>query len=202
MDIPDSLGYPAALPRLRQNSGAGVMSVARAKPSFEELIAPLEDRMMRTIWRIVRQPEEAEDTLQDALALIWKRLDRITGHPNPQALVLKICANAAVDTLRKRRAGRSSTGPNGLDRIPSPAVPDDLAEKETEARVLAAISRLPRKQSVAVLMRILEKQSYAEIGRVLGCREGTARTHVLRARAKLSRWLRQLRTSSNGEVFR
>jgi len=199
--MPDSLGCVEALPSLRQDSDAGVVTVAEARTSFEELIAPLEDRMMRTIWRIVRQPEEAEDTLQEALALIWKRLDRISVHPNPQALILKICANAAVDTLRRRRSRQTSAGSFELDRLPSPAIPDNVAEWQMEALVLGAISRLPKKQSAAILMRILEEQSYAEIGRALGCREGTARTHVLRARAKLSRWLRHLRASTNEEVF-
>jgi len=202
MEMPDSLACVAALSGLRQNTGAGMMTVARAKISFEELVAPLEDRMMRTIWRIVRQPEEAEDTLQDALALIWKRLDRISVHPNPQALILKICANAAVDTLRKRRSGQRSAGASELDRLPSLALPDNVAEREIEATIMGAISRLPKKQSIAILMRILEEQSYAEIGRALGCRESTARTHVLRGRAKLSRWLRHLQTSASVEVFR
>ena len=30
--------------------------------SYEELIEPVRERMMRTIWRVVRHPEEAEDT--------------------------------------------------------------------------------------------------------------------------------------------
>jgi RNA polymerase sigma-70 factor (ECF subfamily) len=197
----DSLGWVEALPARRQNSGAGIVSVVRAKRSFEELVTPLEDRMIRTIWRIVRQPEEAEDTLQEALAVIWKKLDRINSHPNPQALILKICANAAIDTLRKRRFGQRLAGSSEVDGLPSAAMPDNVAEKEMEAVVLGAISRLPRKQSVAVLMRIVEEQSYAEIGRALGCREGTARTHVLRARSKLSRWLGHLRTSSTEEVL-
>jgi RNA polymerase sigma-70 factor (ECF subfamily) len=157
---------------------------------------------MRTIWRIVRQPEEAEDTLQNALALIWSKLDRVSAHPNPPALILKICADAAVDTLRKRRSGQKSAAPGELDRIASAAAPDCVKEREIENIVLNAIGRLPRKQGVAILMRVLEEQSYAEIGQVLGCREGTARTHVLRARIKLSRWLRRLRTSSTEEGFR
>jgi RNA polymerase sigma-70 factor (ECF subfamily) len=202
MEMPDSPGCAAVLPGLRRNSQAGTVSMTRARTSFEELIVPLEDRMMRTIWRIVRQPEEAEDTLQNALALIWSKLDRVSAHPNPQALILKICANAAVDTLRKRRSSQTSMGPSELDRLASSAAPDYVEEREIENIVLGAIGRLPRKQSVAILMRVLEDQSYAEIGRALGCREGTARTHVLRARLKLNRWLRHLRISSTEEEFR
>ena len=40
---------------------------------YDELIAPMEAAMMRSIWRIVRNVDLAEDTLQDALAIIWKK---------------------------------------------------------------------------------------------------------------------------------
>lgn len=69
---------------------------------YDQLIAPMESRMMRTIWRVVRQSEIAEDTLQDALTIIWRKRDRVRRHPNPQALILKICLNCAHDSLRKR----------------------------------------------------------------------------------------------------
>ena len=44
---------------------------------YERLIQPIESQMIRTIWRIIRDPDEAEDVLQDTLGIIWKRLDRI-----------------------------------------------------------------------------------------------------------------------------
>jgi DNA-directed RNA polymerase specialized sigma24 family protein len=47
----------------------------------EELIAPLEATMMRSIWRIVRNADLAEDSLQDALAVIWKNVSRFADTP-------------------------------------------------------------------------------------------------------------------------
>ncbi len=169
---------------------------------YEELIAPVRERMMRIIWRIVRQPEEAEDTMQEVLAIIWKKMDRISRHPNPQALVLKICVNAAVDTLRKQRRGGRSVDSEMIDRLPDPAAGSELKKREIAAIVKGAVGRLPRKQAVAVMMRVLEGHSYKEIAGALGCREATARTHVLRGRTKLSRWLSYLRPSGQEEVTR
>jgi RNA polymerase sigma factor (sigma-70 family) len=166
--------------------------------TYEEFLAPIEERMMRTIWRIVRHPDEAEDTMQDVLTLLWTKRDRISRHPNPQALALRICVNAAVDTLRKQRRGRSFVDPRALDRVPAPAS-GGWEQREAEIRIREAIGRLPRNQAAAVVMRILEGQSYGEIARVLGCREVTARTHVLRGRAKLVRWLSPLWASASKE---
>ncbi|MDD8011809.1 MAG: hypothetical protein PHX73_11995, partial [Acidobacteriota bacterium] len=54
---------------------------------YDSLIKPLEPRMMRTIWRILREKQAAEDALQDALAVIWKKRGTVARHPNPPALI-------------------------------------------------------------------------------------------------------------------
>ncbi len=190
----------AALPAGRLPRAAEKVNMSQPERSFEEIVAPLERRMLGIIWRIVRHPDEAEDTMQDVLAIIWKRLDKVIQHPNPQALIMKICANAAVDTLRKRRHSRRFVDSGTLEQLPSSSPSPESMSGETEAAVRFAIGRLPKKQAVAVLMRILEDQPYKAIGEALGCRENTARTHVLRARSKLGRWLRHLRTSGEKGV--
>jgi DNA-directed RNA polymerase specialized sigma24 family protein len=58
--------------------------------------------------------------------------------------------------------------------------------------VLGAISRLPPKSAVAVMMRVLEEQPYPVIAEALGCAETTARIHVMRGRARLCRMLAHL----------
>ena len=75
-----------------------------------------------------------------------------------------------------------------------------MERKEIEGEVLAAIARLPRKQAAAVLMRIIQDQSYRAIAQALGCRETTARIHVSKGRAKLSRQLSHLSSKSTEEV--
>jgi len=69
---------------------------------YERLIAPIEDRMMRAVWRVSRNPADTEDAFQEALLTIWKRWDRIRAHPNPHALIVHICINAAYDGLRRK----------------------------------------------------------------------------------------------------
>lgn len=170
---------------------------------YRQLILPMEDRMMRTVWRIVREPEEARDTLQDALTRIWRKIHRIHNHPNPQALVLRICADAAVDTLRKNRKKRDYSNPNLLSQMADDSCKESierLVRLETEAEVMEAISRLPKKQALAVLMRVVQEESYSTIASVLGCKEATARIHVSQGRATLSRTLAHLQIPFSQEV--
>ena len=171
--------------------------------SYEQLIAPIEAQMMRSIWRIVRHPEAAEDTLQDALTIIWKKLDRICRHPNPHALILKICVNAAYDTLRKSRRIRQREESAEIQDLPSESPgngPERLEQKNVEAEIMGAIRRLPKKQALAVLMRIVQEQPYGSIAQVLDCSEVTVRIHVSKARLKLSQWLSHLDPKSTKEL--
>jgi RNA polymerase sigma factor (sigma-70 family) len=173
--------------------------VTDEKTAYEQLITPLESRMMRSIWRVVRHPEWAEDTLQDALAIIWKKLQYILRHPNPQALVLKICLNAAYDTLRKRKQLRKQDKSYDLQTfldVSDDTAPSTWERKEIEDAVMKAISQLPRKQAAAVLMRVVQDCPYDAVAQVLGCSETTARIHVSRARARLSRCLAHLSSVS------
>ena len=162
---------------------------------YERLVAPIEDRMMRAVWRIGRDPNDAEDAFQEALLTVWKRWDRIVTHPNPHALILHICVNAAHDLLRRRVRQRKWIDEGA---IPG-SVPDsslsaiqNIYGAEQRAQVLRAIGLLPKNQGRAILMHAVEGVDYDEIAAALDCREVTVRKHVARARAKLRTLLSQL----------
>jgi len=181
---------------------SGESLVIDDKTIYEELIAPLEALMMRSIWRVVRNADVAEDSLQDALAIIWKKRFEIRRHPNPRAIILKICLNAAYDALRRLGRMRNQTDLSQLNGIPAVHTPDadrDLQEKELEAQVQKAILRLPRKRALAVMMRLLHEESFESIAHVLDCSEVTVRIHISKGRAQLRKWLSPLCQSPGQE---
>ncbi len=170
---------------------------------FEQLIKPVEQQMMRSIWRIVRDPETAKDVLQESLIKIWKRLDLIQNHPNSRALILKICSNAAIDSLRKRKRLYRQEKAELFHQIPTQSHTRDyeaLERKRIEAEIFKAINRLPRRQAVAVLMRIIQDQPYEAIAQAMKCSETTVRIHVSKGRARLSKWLSHLKPGYLEEV--
>jgi RNA polymerase sigma-70 factor (ECF subfamily) len=160
--------------------------------TYDQIVRPIEDRMIRSIWRVVRNPQDAEDAMQDALVTVMKQWDRVRRHPNPQSLVLKICLDAAYDATRRRvrHARIVRLGPEAgeqADRAQLPA--ETILGKEQYAEIVTAIHRLSRQQAIAMLMRAVEGQPYGAIAAVLGCGEATARKHVARSRERLRIWL-------------
>ena len=158
---------------------------------YERLIQPIEDRMMRTVWRVTRDPDDTEDAFQEALLTIWKRWDRILTHPNPQALVLQICINAAHDVLRRKvRQGKLTVMEDMPDA--SASVLENISAAEQDAQVLRAIGLLSKNQARAMLMHAVEEIPYGDIAAAMDCRESTVRKHVARARTKLRTLLAHL----------
>jgi RNA polymerase sigma-70 factor, ECF subfamily len=159
---------------------------------YDVLVRPIEGRMMRLIWRIVRDREAAEDALQDALALIWRKRDVVARHPRPEALIIRIAVSAAYDAVRKiRRRLRHEIPSLPVERVDDTAslVGKEIEDRDLRAAIIAAIGRLPKRQATAVLLHIVEDQSYADIARAMDCSESTARVHVMRGRAILARKL-------------
>ena len=154
---------------------------------YERLIAPISDRMMRTVWRIVRHPDDAEDAFQEALLKIWKQWDRIRSHPAPHALVLRICIYSAQDLLR-----RQARRPEAIEEAaPADAIADpgsnalqQIAESETGREMMRAIGMLSPNQAQAILLHAVEEVPYPEIAAAMACREATVRKHIARARAR------------------
>jgi RNA polymerase sigma factor (sigma-70 family) len=172
---------------------------------YKSLIEPIEDKMIQSVWRIVRDPYDFDDAFQKALSTVWKRLSRIRRHPNPQALILRVCVNAAYDVLRRQARLRRREELRAVpEDFPDPTLSADVqvSNRQEQAEIMDAISRLPRKQAQATLMRFIDGLSYRDIAHALECGEATARTHVMRARKRLSKLLAHLAPEPRKEALK
>jgi RNA polymerase sigma factor (sigma-70 family) len=161
--------------------------------TYDQLIAPIEPRMVRMIARLVPDPDDAADTMQNVLASVWKYLRRIQRHPNPQAYILRLCINRCYDTLRSRYRRRKREVPldeNSPEPVAAGCSASHALEQAEEAeRIRSAIATLPPHQSKAVLLRLVEEESFATIAETIGCSEATARSHYSKGRARLQKIL-------------
>ena len=149
---------------------------------YQRLIAPVEQRMIATVTRIMRDEHDSMDVFQEILAVIWKKLKVIDRHPNSEAYILRICVTRCYDALRKKAKRRREVRLNSETEklLESKSVSTDLSSTIREA-----ISMLPSKQGKAVFLRLIEGENYAMIGGVLGCSAATARSHFSKGKANL-----------------
>ncbi len=152
--------------------------------------------MKSVVAGIVTDPDDAADAFQNALVYIWKHLRKIHRHPNPHGYIIKVCISSAYDVLRQstrrlERESAASVEPETAGQ--SDGTSDgDQQDQQIVPLIREGISLLPRKQAQAVLLRLLEDQQFDVIGRVLGCSEVTARSHVSKGLARLREHLADL----------
>ena len=149
---------------------------------------------MRTVTRLVRDPDEAADAFQNALMSIWKNLKRIERHPNPHGYILRICVTAAYDVLRRR--SRRSKREVPLAMAVSATTADNqesIAASEGRRRVLFdLIAQLSPKQAQTILLRVKEEQTFATIAQIMNCSEATSRSNFSKGVARLRELCRHL----------
>jgi RNA polymerase sigma-70 factor, ECF subfamily len=160
---------------------------------FARLIAPIKSRMFETVWRILRHAQDAEDALQVALTTIWQQRSRVESHPAPQALMLKICADAAIDLFRRRRHDKLDVVALA-ECLPSARPLPVQAEigRETLEVVMQAIAQLSPNQATSIVMRFIQGESHGAIAAALGCGTETVREHLERGRERLGQMLGRL----------
>jgi RNA polymerase sigma-70 factor (ECF subfamily) len=171
---------------------------------YERFIAPIRRRIVYSVWRIVRDPDETEDLVQEVLMRILDRIKEIRKHPNPTAYILRMCINHAIDHLRRTRSHRRSLEDLGREmaNAPSPDSPaDSYSEQELRMLVQAAIGRLPKREAEAMVLLAVEDFSYSDIAESMGCRESTVRVLITKARKRLRKWFQIEETTRKMEVF-
>ncbi|MFF3563933.1 SigE family RNA polymerase sigma factor [Streptomyces sp. NPDC002574] len=142
--------------------------------------------LLRTARSLTANPSDAEDLLQTALTKTYLAWDRIDDHRAVDGYVRRTLVNTRTSQWRKRRVEEYAT-----DDLPEPYGPaaltgHDEAEQQCQRdAMLRAISRLPARQRVMVVLRYYEDMSEVQTAEALGVSVGTVKSAVSRALGKL-----------------
>ena len=162
--------------------------------AFEKLMTDVEPLVWRVCWHYLGDRENAADCGQESMIRIWRGLNAYRGDCAFESWVYRIAANCCLDFLRKRKRDRSvSLEPlreQGFDPADEgPGTEEQAIAADQHSRVRAAIARLPEEQQEALVWTQLEGRSYEDTARILGISEGTVKSRVNRARARLKEFL-------------
>lgn len=146
---------------------------------FRAFYERMDQRALRTARRLVGTAAVAEDLAAEALARAYARWSQVRSHPNPDAWLLRVVGNLAVDHMRRSRftGPVPTTEPTGSDR------PDDDAVLHVD--LARAVHRLSGRQQEVVVMRYLVDLSEDEVAATLGMSNGSVKTHLSRASSRL-----------------
>ena len=141
--------------------------------------------MVRRLTRaVLRHEEDGDDAAQDAFLSAWRALEQFDERQALAPWLARIALNAARD-LRRRRRVRRADSLQDLGASAEPAVHAPVGDVILAAKLNEALTRLPERQRLALLLFEVDGYAHAEIGEMLGIPEGTARSDVFHARRKL-----------------
>lgn len=153
---------------------------------FAELVRRHENRIFRFLVRMMGCREEAMDLTQDTMLKAFHALPGWRPGATFVTWLFRIASNAATDRLRRKKVVTYVPIEEHMDFPDSAAGPEDALQTAQRARLLnAALQRLQEDYREVLLLREVEEMSYAEIGDVLGLREGTVKSRIARARQAL-----------------
>jgi RNA polymerase sigma-70 factor (ECF subfamily) len=182
-----------------------------------EAFASLFEDARRTLWvvaaAVVTDRAEADDLVQEAAVVALERLDSFAPGSSFAAWMSQIVRNLARNSSRKSRRRRtSSVEASALDQNPSPqsglspsaasnplSARGDIAhEAAFDSHVLEALRSLDEPPRLCLLLKTVGELSYADIARVLEIPEGTAMSHVHRAKRTLRQKLSETHPGISG----
>jgi RNA polymerase sigma-70 factor (ECF subfamily) len=170
---------------------AALLSAAREGDvdAFAQIVRLHEQRLRAVVRRILDDPRDVEETVQDVFVQAWRNLERYRGDAAVFTWLYRIGVN---ESLARRRRKRLVTV--DLDSPAASAVHEPRADVEpvasaesaaTEERVRAALARLPFEYREAVVLRDLAGLANEEVADALGLTVAAAKSRIHRGRMQL-----------------
>src|SRR5580700_11178994 len=166
---------------------------------FEREVLAHLDSIYSMALRLARNPEDANDLLQDTILRAYRFFHQFTPGSNSRAWVLTILFNNFRNGYRKSgREQLSQSEAEFNERLEAESLAADQTKTDPAAlafadvmapEVSAALEAIPEEFRVALLLVDVEELSYQEVSTVLAVPVGTVKSRVSRGRNLLRRAL-------------
>ena len=153
--------------------------IRRSGPaSFEDFFRDEHARLLRALYLVTGNRQEAEEVMQDAFLAVWERWDRVGAMDEPTGYLFRTAMNRHRSGLR--RAARTAR------RVVGAAEGGDaFAQADERDAVARALGALPRRQRSAIVLTELLGYGSEEAGAILGVKGVTVRALASQGRAAM-----------------
>jgi RNA polymerase sigma-70 factor, ECF subfamily len=155
--------------------------------AFEAIYRAHSGRLYSVACRMVGNPADAEDLLQEIFLAAHRKLESFRGESALGTWLFRLATNLCLDHLRSR-AARTSQVTGTLDDEPGLA---DAGSRRFAERTVAkmdlerALAQLPEGCRTAFVLHDVEGLEHKEVADMLGIAEGTSKSQVHKARLRL-----------------
>lgn len=161
---------------------------------FEKAMESHITALYRLAWRWCGNPQDAEELLQELLCKLYPKRRDVLAVEQLRPWLIRVMYRLFVDTTRRQRVRPSSM--NAMERadedpladleIETADRPDAVTETQlTNARLQAALDRLPEAQRILILMHDVEEYPLPELETLLDTPLSTLKSRLHRGRERL-----------------
>ena len=168
---------------------------------FEQEAMQHLDALYRTALRMTRNPQDAEDLVQETYLRAYRFFDKFQPGTNLRAWLFKILTNSYINRYRKQVSEPRLDSLDGSEEfalynhmdaeaaMQGGTVEAEVLDHFAEEDIKAAIEALPPQFRMAVLLADVEGFSYNQIAEITGVKKGTVMSRLFRGRRLLQRAL-------------
>jgi RNA polymerase sigma-70 factor (ECF subfamily) len=163
---------------------------AASAEAFSRLVEAYQTPVYNLAYRMLGNAVEAQDAAQETFIRAYTRLETYDPERKFSSWLLAIASHYCVDVLRKRRIDYLSLDdlpPMVELAMPRTTQPEQvLVSQQDASAVQKLLDVLSPDYRMPVILRYWYDMSYREIAETMGVSEGTIKTRLHRARAKLA----------------
>ena len=152
------------------------------REAFAVLVHQVSDSLYAVAFRILRDTGLAEDALQNALVLAWRRLPKLRDPDRFEAWIHRILVHACYDESQRTRSWRANVRVLPVDE---PSGSDEHALVADRDELEGAFRRLTLEQRAVFVLHHYVGLPLVEVAEVLQIPAGTARSRLHYANAAL-----------------
>jgi len=171
--------------------------VARGdEAAFDELVREYQHSVINTIHRYVGEYDAADDIAQEVFVIVWNKAGMFRGKSTFSTWLYRIVVNQCLQFRRRRQRRPAAVSIDGFDPDSPPEalqIAEDREQAERTAAVRRALSELPDRQRIALILSHYEERSYREIADIMGTSVGSVESLIFRAKDGLRSKLASLK---------
>jgi RNA polymerase sigma-70 factor, ECF subfamily len=152
------------------------------RQAFVDAIRPRVDRLYAIALRILRDPDLADDTIQDAMVVAWRSLRGLRDSERFDAWLQRIVVNECLVQANRERRRQRDVRPMDLE---TPSTTDDTLTVIVRDQLERGFRRLSPNERAILVLHHYEGYAPGEIATVLGIPPGTARSRLFNAHRAL-----------------
>jgi len=146
-------------------------------------------KMMSVCLRYAGNRDQAQDLLNEGFMKVFTNIHKYQPKHSLESWIRRIMINNAIDNYRKNKKHRNQ---QDIDLVYNYSENETITSKLSADEIMKLVQKLPPAYRTVFNLYAIEGFTHREVGEKLGVSEGTSKSNLSKARAKLQKMILEL----------